>query len=81
LAEAQKYGVEVIELSAAEAARWEVAAIPAVEKYKTTMVGKGYTAAEVQGWVDFIKERISYWSAKQIELNILSLTGPSDMRQ
>jgi TRAP-type transport system periplasmic protein len=81
LAEAQKYGAEVIELSAAESARWEAAAAPAVEKYKTTMVGKGYTAAEVQGWIDFIKERISYWSAKQIELNILSLTGPEDMRK
>jgi len=81
LAEAKKYGVEVIDLSDAEAARWEAAALPAVEKYKTTMVGKGYSAAEIQGWIDFIKERISYWTAKQIELNILSLTGPADMRQ
>jgi TRAP-type C4-dicarboxylate transport system substrate-binding protein len=77
---AEGLGVQVIELSAAEAARWEAAAAPAVEKYRTAMVGKGYSAAEVQGWIDFIKERIDYWTAKQIELKILSLTGPVGMR-
>jgi hypothetical protein len=77
---AKTKGVEVIELSAAEAARWQEAAKPAVEKYKTVMVGKGYSEAEVQGWIDFIKERVDYWTAQQIKLNIKSLTGPEEMR-
>jgi len=80
LAEAQKYGAEVIELSAAEAAQWEAAAAPAVDVYINRMVDAGYTEAEVREWIDFLKERIDYWTAKQITLNILSLTGPEEMR-
>lgn len=80
LAEAEGYGVEVIDLSAAEAARWEEAAAPAVENYVEKMVDAGYTEAEVRGWIDFIQERIDYWTEKQIAYKILSLTGPEEMR-
>jgi TRAP-type C4-dicarboxylate transport system substrate-binding protein len=80
LAYAKTKGMEVIELSDAEAARWQAAAAPAVDKYKTAMVGKGYSAAEVQSWIDFNKQRIDFWTAKQIELKIPSLTGPAGMR-
>jgi len=80
LAEAQKYGAEVIDLSAEEAARWEAAAAPAVDVYINRMVGAGHTEAEVKEWIAFLNERIDYWTAKQIELNILSLTGPEEMR-
>lgn len=80
LAEAESYGVEVIELSAAEAARWEQAAAPAVDIYVQRMVDAGYTDAEVREWIDFIQERIVYWTEKQISYNIKSLTGPEEMQ-
>ena len=77
---AEKKGVEIIELSPQEAARWKEAAAPVVEKYVKDMVGKGYSEAEVKGWIEFIQERIEYWTAKQIELRIKSPTGPAAMR-
>jgi TRAP-type C4-dicarboxylate transport system substrate-binding protein len=77
---AEKKGVEIIELSPQEAARWEEAAAPVVENYVKDMVGKGYSEAEVKGWIGFLKERIEYWTAKQIELRIKCPTGPAEMR-
>ena len=77
---AKSMNVQFIDLSAAELTKWQNAAEPAVEKYKTTMVGKGYSAAEVQGWIDFIKERIDYWTAQQELLKIPSATGTEKMQ-
>lgn len=77
---AEKKGVEIIELSPQEAARWEEAAAPVVENYVKDMVGKGYSEAEVKGWIGFLRERIEYWTAKQIELRIKCPTGPAEMR-
>jgi TRAP-type C4-dicarboxylate transport system substrate-binding protein len=79
LAYAEGFGVEVIELSAVEAARWEEAAAPAVETYIQNMVDAGYTEAEVRGWIDFLQERIDYWTALQATYKILSLTGPPEI--
>ena len=77
---AEKKGVEIIELSPQEAARWKEAAAPVVENYVKDMVGKGYSEAEVKGWIGFLRERIEYWTAKQIELRIKCPTGPAEMR-
>jgi hypothetical protein len=44
------------------------------------MTGKGYSESEVKGWVDFMKDRIKYWTAKQIVYKIPSPTGPAAMR-
>jgi TRAP-type C4-dicarboxylate transport system substrate-binding protein len=73
-------GVEIIELSEGEAARWMKAAAPVIEDYVKDMVGKGYPEAEVRGWLTFIKERMEYWTAKQIQLGIKSPTGPAAIR-
>jgi TRAP-type C4-dicarboxylate transport system substrate-binding protein len=73
-------GVEIIELSDEEAARWKKAAEPVIEDYVKDMVGKGYTEAEVRGWLTFIGERMDYWTAKQIQLGIKSPTGPAAIR-
>jgi TRAP-type C4-dicarboxylate transport system substrate-binding protein len=77
---AEKKGVEIIELSPQEAARWKEAAAPVVKNYVKDMVGKGYSEAEVKGWIGFLRERIEYWTAKQIELRIKCPTGPAEMR-
>lgn len=73
-------GVEFIELSPEEAARWVKATRPVVDGYVKEMVGKGYSEAEVRGWIEFIQERIDYWTYKQIEWRIPSVTGPGEMR-
>jgi hypothetical protein len=34
----------------------------------------------VKEWIAFMRERIKYWTAKQIEYRIPSPTGPAEMR-
>jgi TRAP-type C4-dicarboxylate transport system substrate-binding protein len=73
-------GVEFIELSPEEAARWKTAANAATDGYVKDMVGKGYKEDEVRGWIKFLQERTDYWTKKQIEWRIASPTGPKEMR-
>jgi TRAP-type C4-dicarboxylate transport system substrate-binding protein len=58
-------GGEMIQLSDAEIARWKKAVQPVIAKYKDDMVSKGYKAADVDGWLHFIGERIRYWKAEE----------------
>ena len=73
-------GVTYFELSDQEAARWTKAVEPVVTDYIKKMAGKGYSESEVKGWVDFMRDRIKYWTAKQMEYKIPSPTGPAGMR-
>ena len=73
-------GVEFIELSPEEAARWVKAVEPVIDKYVGDVVAKGYSEAEVRGWLEFIRERTEYWTAKQIEWRITSPAGPPEVR-
>lgn len=73
-------GMEYIEISDAEAARWKKAVEPVISNYIKTMSGKGYSESEVKGWVDFMRDRLKYWTAKQMEYKIPSPTGPAGMR-
>jgi len=77
---AREAGNEIIELSPEEAARWVEAVKPVTENYVKTMVGRGYSEAEVRDWITFINERIDYWTKKQIEAGIKSATGPPELR-
>jgi TRAP-type C4-dicarboxylate transport system substrate-binding protein len=77
---AKSKGVELIELSPEEAARWKTAADRATDGYVKDMVGKGYKEDEVGGWIKFLRERTDYWTKKQIEWRISSPTGPKEMR-
>ena len=77
---AREKGVELIELSPEEAARWKTAADGAIDGYVKEMVGKGHKEEEVRGWIKFLRERIEYWTKKQIEWRIPSPTGPKEMR-
>jgi TRAP-type C4-dicarboxylate transport system substrate-binding protein len=58
-------GVEFINLSAAENARWEKAVQPVIANYIKDMVGKGYKESEAKGWFQYIKERTATLAAKQ----------------
>jgi len=68
-------GVELIELPPAEAARWQQAVEPVIDNYVKVLEGKGYSEAEARGWIKFLRERAGYWTEKQIEYGIASVTS------
>jgi len=73
-------GVEFIDLSDAEVAKFKAAVEPVIGNYTDAMVEKGYTEAEVKGWIEFMGERIDYWTAKQIAWRIPSAAGPPEVK-
>ena len=73
-------GMEYIELSEQEAARWQKAVEPAITTYIKGMAKKGYKESEVKEWIEFMYARIAYWTKKQMEYKIPSPTGPAGMR-
>ncbi|MDP6734940.1 MAG: TRAP transporter substrate-binding protein [Nitrospinaceae bacterium] len=75
-----KKGVQYFELSSAEVSKWQKAVEPVIDNYVKRMSGKGYSESEVRGWIKFLQERIAYWTAKQIQYKIPSVTGPPEMR-
>lgn len=72
-------GVQFIQLSDQEAARWKNAVAPVIDGYVKEMVGKGFSEQDVRGWIRFLEERITYWTKKQSEAGIKSATGPADI--
>jgi len=73
-------GVKFVELSDQEGARWQKAVEPVITQYIKLMVGKGFSESEVKGWIDFMRDRIKYWTEKQMEYKIPSPTGPAGIR-
>ncbi len=76
---AQK-GVEIIHLSPEEIARWKKVTEPVIEGYIKDMTGKGYSEKEVRGWISYLRERIDFWTKKQLNYRIKSPTGPDAMK-
>jgi TRAP-type transport system periplasmic protein len=60
-----KLGGQVITVSDAEQAKMVKAVEPVIVDYKKDLMGKGYKAAEVDGWVNYVKERIEYWKGQE----------------
>jgi hypothetical protein len=73
-------GVEFIDLSPSEAARWKAAVEPVINNYVKNMVGKGFSEAEVKGWIKFLRDRVEYWTKKQIALRIPSVAGAPELK-
>jgi phosphoserine aminotransferase len=73
-------GYEIIEIQAGDLGEWEELAAKVREDFVQSMVAAGYAEEEVKGWMDFIKERIEYWTEKQKELGVKSSTGPDEVR-
>lgn len=73
-------GVEFIELSKEEVARWKAAVEPVIETYIKTMTGKGFSEAEVRGWIKYLRDRIDFWTKKQIAYRIASPAGPPEIK-
>jgi TRAP-type C4-dicarboxylate transport system substrate-binding protein len=76
----KKLGVEYIELSDAESAKWEKAVQPVIENYVKSMTSKGFAESEVRGWLKYIKERSGELLKKQIFYQIKSPIGPPEVR-
>jgi len=77
---AKEKGVEFIDLDPSQVTRWKEATEPVIENYVKDMVSKGYPEAEVKGWIQFLRERIDYWTKKQVDWRIKSATGPDEVR-
>jgi len=77
---ASQKGLEIIQLAPEEVARWKKLTDPVIEGYTKDMVGKGYPEKEVRGWITYLRERIDYWTKKQIGYRIKSPTGPEGIR-
>ena len=60
-----KQGGQIIPISDKEMERWTKAVEPVIAEYKKDMVTKGYKAAEVDGWISFMRERIEYWRGQE----------------
>ena len=73
-------GVEIIDLPPSELQVWQAAVMPVIDNYVKRMVGKGFSEAEVKGWIKFLRERSAFWTKKQITLRIPSAVGPPEVR-
>jgi TRAP-type C4-dicarboxylate transport system substrate-binding protein len=58
-------GGEIIKLPNSEIEKWEAAVQPVIAQYKKDMVAKGFSEADVDGWMKYISERINYWKAEE----------------
>ncbi len=76
----KEMGVEYIEITGPEEAKFQAAADMVVEDYVKKMVAGGFAEVEVRGWIKYLKER----SAELLELQkfyqIRSTVGPAEVR-
>jgi TRAP-type C4-dicarboxylate transport system substrate-binding protein len=63
-------GGQVIPLEDAEANRWIKAVQPVMANYKSSMVSAGHSDKDIDGYVNYIKERIEYWRKIEKEKGI-----------
>jgi TRAP-type C4-dicarboxylate transport system substrate-binding protein len=63
-------GNEVYKLSDAEGKRWSATVQPVLGAYEQTMTGKGFS--DPHQYIDYIRDRVAYWTAREAEQNIAS---------
>jgi TRAP-type C4-dicarboxylate transport system substrate-binding protein len=80
IAAAKANKVEYIDLSKEEGQRWEKAVQSVIEDYVKRMTSRGFAEPEIRGWIKYLKERTAYWTQKQMDFHITSVTGPPEMR-
>ena len=76
----EKKGVEFIDLPPEELTKWQAAVKPVIENYVKKMVAKGFSESEVRDWIAYLRERINYWTERQIALRIPSIAGPPELK-
>lgn len=60
-----KQGGKIIALSDDESAKWVKKVEPVISDFKKDLISKGYKAAEIDGWLAYVKERIEYWKGQE----------------
>ena len=63
-------GRDIIPLSDEEAAKWKTAVQPVIDDYKKGLESKGFKSAEIDEYINFVKNRIPYWRNKEKELGV-----------
>jgi TRAP-type C4-dicarboxylate transport system substrate-binding protein len=61
----KKQGGKIIQLSDDESMKWIKKVEPVIAEYKKDLVKKGYTSADVDVWLNYVKERIEYWKGQE----------------
>jgi len=77
---AEKKGVEFIDLDAAQIDKWKTLTNSVIDNYIKDMTSKGYSESEVKGWISYLRERIDFWTKKQMEYRITSPMGPKGIK-
>jgi len=67
-------GVEFIDLSPEEVDKWKEAIRPVIGQYVEQMKAKGYSEADMKARLDYLNERVAYWSKWQQEQGIKAPT-------
>jgi len=73
-------GMEFIELSDTEVVGWKNAVSTVIDDYIKRMVDKGFSKEQIKDWISYLRERIDYYTKKQIEYRIPSPSGPAAMK-
>jgi TRAP-type C4-dicarboxylate transport system substrate-binding protein len=71
----KKLGVKFIDLSPDQVKKWKDAIKPVIGSYVKQMVDKGYSKADMKARLDYLNQRIAYWSKWQKDQGIKSPTG------
>ncbi len=76
----EKHGVKFIDLSSNEVSRWKKAVEPVKGAYLKELMAKGYSKGSLSEMLRYVKKQIKYWTKKQAEAGIKSVTGPKEIR-
>lgn len=66
----KKNGGQMVNFSDEESKRWQKAVEPLIDAYVKDLAALGYKKSDIEGNIQFIKERIKYWRDKEKELKI-----------
>lgn len=77
---AKEAGYEFTQLAADELRRWQEVADKVIDDYVRERVAAGQSEEELRERLDFIRERIDYWTEQQKAEGVLSSTGPDEVR-
>lgn len=78
---ALQIGTKMIELTPEEGNRWKlVVEKKVIDSYLKERVAAGFASEEIKSYIDFLKERVEYWTKRQEKLGIKSIYGPEEIR-
>jgi TRAP-type C4-dicarboxylate transport system substrate-binding protein len=77
---AREAGYNIVQISPEDLPQWKQLADKVIADYTNNMVSKGYSKEEVNSWIEYIRERINYWTQQQKEQGVKSSTGPEEVR-